>query len=74
MSFWQSCGLSDRLVLSLMYFEECDTRQIAEQTGWNRAVVKMRLVRARRKLKAIAEASELSQRFGSLVNGNAAVD
>lgn len=36
---------ADRLVLSLMYFEECDTLQIAERTGWNRAVVKMRLVR-----------------------------
>lgn len=65
---------ADRLVLTLMYFEELDTRQIAERTGWNRAVVKMRLVRARRKLKAIADASGLPQRFGSLVNGNAVAD
>jgi RNA polymerase sigma factor (sigma-70 family) len=65
---------ADRLVLTLMYFEECDTRQIAERTGWNRAMVKMRLVRARRKLRVIAEASEFSQYFGSLVNENAAVD
>ncbi len=65
---------ADRLVLTLMYFEECDTRQIAERTGWNRAMVKMRLVRARRKLRVIAEASEFSQHFRSLVNENAAVD
>ena len=65
---------ADRLVLTLMYFEECDTREIAERTGWNRAMVKMRLVRARRKLRVIAEASEFPQHFGSLVNGNPAMD
>jgi RNA polymerase sigma factor (sigma-70 family) len=65
---------ADRLVLTLMYFEECDTHEIAQRTGWNRAMVKMRLVRARRKLKVIVEASELPNKFGMLVDGNAAVD
>jgi len=65
---------ADRLVLTLMYFEECDTREIAKRTGWNRAMVKMRLMRARRKLKVIAEASELPNRFESLTHGNVAVD
>ncbi len=46
---------SDRLVLTLMYFDECDTREIAERTGWSRSLVKVRAHRARRKLGALLE-------------------
>ncbi len=45
----------DRLVLTLFYFEEYDTREIAEQTGWSRTVVKVRSFRARKKLRALLE-------------------
>ena len=55
---------ADRLVLMLMYFEKCSTKQIAEQMGWSRAVVKMRAFRARRKLKTIAERENLWEKLG----------
>ncbi|MHC4568866.1 MAG: RNA polymerase sigma factor, partial [Planctomycetota bacterium] len=55
---------ADRLVLTLMYFEQCSTRDIAEQMGWSRAVVKMRAFRARRKLKTIAERENLLEKLG----------
>ncbi len=41
----------DRLILTLFYLEECDTNEIAVRTGWNRTLVKVRLHRARKKLK-----------------------
>lgn len=41
----------DRLVLTLFYFDDCGTNEIAEQTGWSRAAVKVRLHRARNRLK-----------------------
>jgi len=44
---------TDRLVLTFFYFEGCDTREIASRTGWNRALVKVRLHRAREKLKTL---------------------
>lgn len=43
----------DRLVLTLFYFAECDTNEISSRTGWNRTLVKVRLHRARKKLKAL---------------------
>jgi RNA polymerase sigma-70 factor (ECF subfamily) len=45
----------DRLVLSLLYFDECSTREIAERTGWSRTLVKVRAHRARKKLRALLE-------------------
>ncbi len=45
----------DRLVLSLFYFEECDTREIAKRTGWSRTLVKVRAHRARQKLRILLE-------------------
>lgn len=45
----------DRLVLTLHYFEGCDTGEIAARMGWSRAVVKVRAFRARKKLKALME-------------------
>jgi RNA polymerase sigma-70 factor, ECF subfamily len=51
---------ADRLVLTLYYFDECDTTEIADQTGWSRTLVKVRLHRSRKKLKALLEESELT--------------
>ena len=45
----------DRLVLTLFYLEECDTNEIAIRTGWNCALVKVRLHRARKKMKVLLE-------------------
>jgi RNA polymerase sigma-70 factor (ECF subfamily) len=45
----------DRVVLTLLYFEECDTREIAERMGWTRTLVKVRAFRARQKLRVMLE-------------------
>jgi RNA polymerase sigma-70 factor (ECF subfamily) len=45
----------DRLVLTLFYFEECDLKEISARSAWNRALVKVRLHRARKKLKSLLE-------------------
>ena len=45
----------DRLVLTLHYFEGCDTSEIAARMGWSRAQVKVRAFRARRRLKVLME-------------------
>jgi RNA polymerase sigma-70 factor (ECF subfamily) len=55
---------ADRLVLTLMYFEECGTKEIAERMGWTRAMVKMRAHRARKKLRTIAESENLLEKLG----------
>lgn len=55
---------ADRLVLTLMYFEQCGTREIAARMGWTRATVKMRAFRARKKLKTIAERENLQEKLG----------
>jgi RNA polymerase sigma-70 factor (ECF subfamily) len=45
----------DRLVLTLMYFEEMDTKEIARMTGWTRSMVKVQAYRARHKLRKSLE-------------------
>ncbi len=50
----------DRLVLTLLDLEERSTQEIATLTGWTRPMVKMRAMRARRKLRALAEALNLN--------------
>lgn len=52
----------DRLVLTLMYFGECDTREIAERMGWSRTLVKVRAHRARKKLKVLLEQAGYGRR------------
>ncbi len=54
---------ADRLVLTLMYFEECSLQQIAERTGWNVPMVKMRAMRARQKLRKMIERGKLLDQF-----------
>jgi RNA polymerase sigma-70 factor (ECF subfamily) len=55
---------SDRLVLTLLYFDRCSTQEIAERMGWSRAKVKTQALRARRKMKEIAEKEHLLERLG----------
>jgi len=45
----------DRLVLTLMYFEEMDTKEISRMTGWTRSMVKVQAYRARNKLRKLLE-------------------
>ena len=45
----------DRLVLTLLDLEERSTLEISQLTGWTRPMVKMRAMRARRKLRQIAQ-------------------
>jgi RNA polymerase sigma-70 factor (ECF subfamily) len=54
----------DRLVLTLMYFEDCGTKEIAARVGWTRAKVKTQALRARRKMKEIAEREHLLEKLG----------
>jgi RNA polymerase sigma-70 factor, ECF subfamily len=54
----------DRLVLTLMYFEDCSTEDIAKRMSWTRGMVKMRAMRARKKLKALAENLGLVEKLG----------
>ena len=43
----------DRLVLTLIYLEECSVREVAQLTGWTEAMVKVQSHRARHRLKKI---------------------
>lgn len=45
----------ERLVLTLLYFEECGTREIAERTGWSRPLVKVCAFRARKRMRQMLE-------------------
>ena len=54
----------DRLVLTLLYLEDCSTAEIAERVGWSRTMVKVQAHRARQKLKKLLERAGLS-RLGS---------
>jgi len=51
----------DRLVLTLVYFEDMDTKTIARITGWSRTMVKVQAHRARTKLKKILERAGFGQ-------------
>jgi RNA polymerase sigma-70 factor (ECF subfamily) len=60
---------ADRLVLTLLYFDDCTVRQIADRTGWNTPMVKMRLHRARRRLRKIIEQRNLKETLLELSHG-----
>ncbi len=45
----------DRLILTLMYFEECDGAEIVARTGWNSVLVRVRAHRARQRLRQLLE-------------------
>jgi DNA-directed RNA polymerase specialized sigma24 family protein len=46
-----------------MYFEECSIEEIAKRMGWTKAGTKMRAMRARGKLKKIAEKEKFLEKF-----------
>jgi len=52
---------ADRLVITLLDLEERSTQEIAQITGWTRPMVKMRAMRARHKLRALARQSMKSE-------------
>lgn len=54
---------ADRLVLTLMYFEDCSIKEVAERMGWTIAGTKMRALRARGKLRKIAEKEKILEKF-----------
>lgn len=54
---------ANRLVLTLMYFENCSIKEIATRMGWTRPAVKMRAMRARNKIKKIAEKEKLLEKL-----------
>ena len=53
----------DRLILTLMYFEDCSIEEIARRMSWTKAGTKMRAMRARGKLKKIAEKEKFLEKF-----------
>jgi RNA polymerase sigma-70 factor (ECF subfamily) len=52
----------DRLVLTLMYFEECDSQEIAARMGWSATLVRVRAHRARQKLRALLKEAGYERR------------
>jgi len=46
----------DRLVMTLMYLEQCSVAEIADLTGWSESLVKVQAFRARRRLRRLWEA------------------
>jgi RNA polymerase sigma-70 factor (ECF subfamily) len=60
----------DRLVLTLMYFEDCGIEQVAQRTGWRQGVVKMRAFRARQRLKKVIEQQHLADVLREFAYGN----
>jgi RNA polymerase sigma-70 factor (ECF subfamily) len=61
----------DRLVLTLMYFEQCSLREIAKRAGWNEAIVKMRAYRARKRLRKMIEESHMTEFLMGISHGTA---
>ena len=45
----------ERLVLTLTYFDDCNSTEIAARTGWSATLVRVRAYRARQKLKPLLE-------------------
>jgi len=62
---------ADRLVLTLMYFEDCSMKEIARRTGWNETLVKMRAYRARQRLKRIIEQNQMTEFLTGISHGTA---
>lgn len=50
----------DRLVLTLMYLEDCSVAEIAALTGWSHSLVKVQAHRARGRLRKLLEAGGAS--------------
>lgn len=48
----------DRLVLTLLYYEDCSVAETAKLVGWSQALVKVQAHRARKRLRRILEEKE----------------
>jgi RNA polymerase sigma-70 factor (ECF subfamily) len=55
---------ADRLVLTFRYFDDCSISEISDRTGWNPTMVKMRLYRARNRLRKMIERGNLKDVLG----------
>lgn len=53
----------ERLVMTLMYFQNYTTKEIAKRVGWSNAAVKMRASRARKKLRKIAVRENVREEY-----------
>jgi RNA polymerase sigma-70 factor (ECF subfamily) len=51
----------DRLVLTLVYLEDCSIAEAAELIGWSQTMVKVQAHRARKKLKKLCDLAELTK-------------
>ena len=51
-------SVRDRLVLTLLYLEECSVAEAARLCGWSQTMVKVQAFRARKKLKKLLEQGE----------------
>jgi RNA polymerase sigma-70 factor (ECF subfamily) len=49
----------DRLIMTLIYLEDCSIGEVAERTGWSTGAIKMRTSRAREELRRIVEREKL---------------
>jgi RNA polymerase sigma factor (sigma-70 family) len=56
----------DRLVISLIDLEEKTVREVSEMTGWSGTLVKVRVFRARRKLRKLAQSLLSQDRYAKL--------
>jgi RNA polymerase sigma-70 factor (ECF subfamily) len=45
----------DRIILTLVYFEDLDYAEVAERMGWNRAITRLKAHRARNRLRDLAK-------------------
>lgn len=50
-------GPRDRLVLTLLYWENCTTEEAAALSGWSSSMVRVQAFRARKRLKKLLEAN-----------------
>jgi len=48
----------DRLILTLLYWENCSTEDAAKLTGWSGSMVRVQAFRARKKLRKLLEKME----------------
>jgi RNA polymerase sigma-70 factor (ECF subfamily) len=53
----------DRLVITLLDLEQRSVKEIAQMTGWSVTLVKVRAFRARRKLRALAQALKETEQY-----------
>jgi len=51
----------ERLILTLIYFEECSIQEVADRMGWSETHVRVEAHRARMKLKTILEKEGLGR-------------